>query len=329
MVRTLVADFAKSAGLPKTLPFVRKNRDDKVVKLGGSWFRVYPFETRRCGEARSCPPRSVGATCMAQDYSQDLTAIGQHEALAVCRGFLQEPDPTQSAKEKVVFGNRRGEILVFQGDRLNGSAALCSCGNATAAGAAMLAHSVNHGLVCQVCSIPEGQLEMCSWVTPAGGGWRVAQSWCGLSFPVVQASLLGHKVAIGTGTFNNYVILSLPGRAPESFAVPEVLALWEAARPFGFDNILRARLAAIFPADPHPFVTFYTCGRMHPGAPLTGLAALAMAARQVAWLASLLKLGRIQHRRGFDSLPVCRDSEVDFPAIHVVLKDQRRQCLAA
>jgi len=328
----LLTDPVDSSTIAQTLLFRRHylpSRGDNLVKLGRTWFRVFPFETRRCGEALSCPPRSVGVACLAQDGC-NLATLGQEEALAVCRRYLQEPDPAQSAKEKVVFANRQGEMVVFQGDRKNGSAALCSCGNATCAGAAMLASAKNQERVRQICTIPDGELDIRSAVTLAGaGGWRVAQSWCGLSFPVAQENLCGHEVAIGTGTFNNYVMLVLPGREPDSFDVPEVLELWKTARPFGFDNILRSRLAAIFPTEPHPFVKFYTCGRAHPGAPLTGLAALAMAARQVDWLASALQRGRIQHRRGFDSLPVCHDSQVDFPALHVVLKEQQQGRLAA
>jgi len=332
MALKFVAEPVDSPGMPQTLPFRRhylSSRGNNLVKLGRTWFQVYPFETRRCGEALSCPPRSVGVTCLAQDDC-DLALLGPEEALAVCRRYLEEPDPAQSAKEKVIFANRRGEMVVFQGDRKNGSAARCSCGNATCAGAAMLASAKNQERVRQICTIPEGKLDIRSAVTLAGaGGWRVAQSWCGLSFPVTQGNLCGHVVAIGTGTFNNYIILALQGRELDSFDLPEVLQLWKAARPFGFDNILQSRLAAIFPADPHPFVKFYTCGRAHPGAPLTGLAALAMAARQLDWLALVLKRGRIQHRRGFDSLPVCHDSQVDFPALHVVLKEKERGRLAA
>jgi hypothetical protein len=56
---------------------------------------------------------------------------------------------------------------------------------------------------------------------------------------------------------------------------------------------------------------------------LTGLALLALAAGQVGWLASLLRAGQIEHRRGIDSLPAVRigpgGTEVQFTGIDVVL----------
>jgi hypothetical protein len=299
--------------------------DDGLVKLGASLFRVFPFETRRSGEAMTCPPRTVGIAGMALGQGEGgQGGMGEREALQMCLSSVKEPT-AEAAKEKVIFCNRLGRTLVYQADRQNQAAALCTCGNATAASAAMVAFYLNRSEVRQTLVMPDGELQMRSQVTPAGGGgWRVEQSWCGIDFKIIRAELCDKRVAIGTGTFNNYVFIEVPETERETFDLPEVLAMWNAAKPFGFDNPLRSRLVALFPNSPHPYAKFYSCGRMHPGAPLTGLAALSVAVRQVDWLACLLKEGRIAHRRGVDTLPMMTaaptGTEIEFCPIHVTLE---------
>jgi hypothetical protein len=239
-----------------------------------------------------------------------------------------EPCPAEAAKEKVVFCSRRGETLVFQADRQNQSAALCACGNATGAAAAMLAHRLGRNQVSQSLQVPDGRLETAATVERvARDCWRVNQAWLGIRCLTQDTSMHGLRVAVCRGSFNDYLIVRL-ARADDlmEFDLPQVLPLWSEARKLGgFDNPLQARLVALAPRPGEiPFAKFYTCGRSHPGAPLTGLATLAMASAQVAWLADLLKSGMIEHRRGTDSLPsitsVPQGFEVGFPATDVVLK---------
>jgi hypothetical protein len=191
----------------------------------------------------------------------------------------------------------------------------------------MLAHCLNQREVHQSLTLPEGRVEMRSRVAgTVDGGWRVEQSWGGIQLQFRQARLLGREVALCTGTFNDYVIVPLADRAElEAFGLPQVLALWqEAAKYSGFQDVLRSRLVALAPNRTMPHARFYTCGRLHPGAPLTGLATLAVGTRHINWLASLLKDRRLEHRRGTDVLPVVQETPgrmaISFPAIHVVLR---------
>src|SRR5262249_62396254 len=98
----------------------------------------------------------------------------------------------------------------------------------------------------------------------------------------------------------------------------------EGRRRFGFDDPLRSRLAALSLEGRTPRARFFTCGRSHPGAPLSGLAALAVAAGQVGWLAPLVRAGRLEHRRGTDLLPAVEETaegtRVELSAIHVLLR---------
>jgi hypothetical protein len=256
-----------------------------------------------------------------------LTA-GEREAVEVILRHAAEPCPPEAAKEKVVFCSRAGETLVFQADREKQSAALCACGNASATAAALLGNRLNQRRVRQDLHLPDGRLDTASTVTPlTRDSWRVQQTWIGIRFQVQSTVLGGRQVAVCRGSFNDYLVVGLSGEAElEQFDLPEVLDLWRQARRFsGFDNPLQSRLVALAPRPGRPpFAKFYTCGRSHPGAPLTGMATLAMASGRVSWLADLLRDGTIAHRRGTDALPAVRAAgqgyEIGFPAIDVLLK---------
>jgi hypothetical protein len=79
------------------------------------------------------------------------------------------------------------------------------------------------------------------------------------------------------------------GETPDAVDADAVLAL---SRRFGLDaQPLLARVAVVARAPGElPQLKVYTCGRAHPSAPPTGLAALALAAERVDWL----PLGRQQ-----------------------------------
>jgi hypothetical protein len=312
----------------RPLPSVRETRPGRgrPVRLDRAWFYVYPFETRRCGEATSCPPRTVGWAGMAMTGDAGGSTGDERLAVEICVHGSAAPPSPEAAKEKVTLGNARGDTAVFQADRATGSAALCACGNATAAAAATLALHRGRRQVRQRLQLPDGPIDVVSDVTGTHkGSWRVRQSWADIRVTVRQATLLGRRLAVCTGSFNNYLIVPLPDLAAlGAFVVEDALALWDEARDScGFDQILRSRLVALAPSGAEPQAKFFTCGRMHPGAPLTGLATLSMAARHVDWLAALLQGGRLGQRRGVDPLPAVRgdsqDLAIEFAAIDVVL----------
>jgi hypothetical protein len=305
-------------------------REDGFFQSRGSLFRVCRFETRRLGESRARPPRTVGFTGLLMGRrASGLAQIGPAEAVELCLQNPGEAPSPEAAKEKVVFSSRHGETLVFQADQQNRSAALCACGNATGAAAATIGECLRQSQVRQSLRVPDGQLEArCRVARTDGGSWRVDQSWIGIRQSVLKAELCGKLVAVCTGSFNDYLIVLLPSNETgDQFGLEDVSALWRAARTVssGFDNLLQSRLVALCPRDgARPFARFFTCGRVHPGAPLTGMAALAMAAQRVDWLATILKAGEIEHRRGVDPMPsveaVSQGYEIRFPVIEVSLR---------
>jgi len=302
-----------------------------LVPLGGVLLEVFAFETRRAGEALSCPPRTVGHTAMAlAGGDRRLDWAGPAGAVELCLRAPEERRGGDAAVGKVVFCNRVGETQVYQTDRQNRSAALCACGNATGAAAATLAHCLGRTRLRHNVKLPEGRVEMTATAVQAAGGWRVEQAWGGIGLQTTAANIGGHEAVVCTGTFNDYLVVRLRDRAAlEALALDEVLGFWREGRRYGgFANPLQSRLAAVAPGPGRPCVRFFTCGRMHPGAPLTGLATLAVAAGRGGWLGALLRGGEVEHRRGVDALPAVRflgsrtddSTEIEFPAIHVTLR---------
>jgi hypothetical protein len=299
----------------------------ELVQLRDSVLQVYPFETRRAGESRSCPPRTVGHTSMVLvGGDRRLDWVEPADAVELCLQTPEEKRSADAAVGKVVFCNRLGETQVYQTDRAGRSAALCACGNATGAAAAMLAHCLGRRRLAHNVKLPEGRVDMKATATVTeDGGWRVEQAWGGIRLQAAAAEVGVRKAAVCTGIFNDYLVIRLRDRAElEALSMEEVQALWRAGRQFGaFENPLQSRLAAVAPDGARPCARFFTCGRMHPGAPLTGLATLAVTARRVGWLASLLQGGEIEHRRGVDAIPAVRltprGAEIQFPPLHVVL----------
>ena len=219
---------------------------------------------------------------------RELEAAGTEQAVALTR-LDREPAPAGAARGKVVFCGPHGATLVYQADQEQTSAALCACGNATGAAAALQAHSQGRAVVRQAVKLPDGWVAARAVVTVAeGGAWRVEQTWGGVQLHVQRTELCGRTAALCMGTFNEYLLVRLGSKAElEAFGLEDALALWREGRRFGaFEDPLRSRLVALAPAGERAAVKFYTCGRMHPGAPLTGLAVLAAAADRIDWLST-------------------------------------------
>lgn len=320
-----------STGLATTIAGIKPAQLRRVVEKKSSRRDLlgshdFFFETRRCDDAANSPPRTVGLTSMIAD-NECMKWIGSKEAVDVLLRSPLQKQSAEAAKEKVAFCNPRGDMRIFQADSRNQTAELCACGNATGAAAAMFAAHKKRSRVHQYLKLPDGAVELNARVTnKANGGWEVEQSWCGIRFDAFATSLAGRDVVVCTGDFNDYLLVRLADKAEiETFSLDEVLHLWDEAKQFsGFESPLRSRLVAIAPDESIPFAKFYTCGRMHPGAPLTGLATLAMSVNKAEWLKPVAESGRIAHRRGIDDLPGVHATsvgiEIRFPNIHVALR---------
>lgn len=292
----------------------------REVSLAGDRYRLCSFETRRPGESLAVAPRTVGWTAVLAEDKE--VAAREAEAVRVCEESTAAPPSPESAREKVVFCDRRGRTFVYQADRDNRAASLCACGNAAGAMAAMLAVQLERGCLEQTLVLPDGEIGMHAEVRRQDGRLRVRQRWTGVELTATPTRLGSHEVAICKGTLNDYLLVRLPD-AGTTFGLAEAKALWgEARQAFGFEDILRCRLAAIAPEGT---VRFFTCGRMHPGAPLTGLAALALAAETTDWLAPLRQSRVVRHRRGEDRLPDVLHGDngavVELPTVDVVLRN--------
>ncbi len=292
-----------------------------ILELDAGVFRVCTFQTRRPTDPLTAPPRTVGWTGVLLG-GRAHGSVGEAEAVQVCLRGNPPVATTEAARDKVVLCDRRGDVLVFQADRAREAASLCACGNAAGAAAAMLALTLRSAKVERRLTLPEGAVRMAARVQRQDGRYHVRQHWGDVRFHAASTMLAGRQVAVCSGTLNDYLIVRLgSAEEVEAFTLEETQALWgAAASSSGFQDILRCRLAAV---SPDGALRFFTCGRLHPGAPLTGLAVLALAARAVDWLAPLLDAGEVRHRRGSDALPRVRvageTAEVELPPVTVAL----------
>src|SRR5262245_61738559 len=79
-------------------PLARAALPASLVRLGDALLRVYAFETRRWGESRSCPPRTVGhAGMVVAGAPRGLDWAGPREAADLCVGGSAEPSPAGAA----------------------------------------------------------------------------------------------------------------------------------------------------------------------------------------------------------------------------------------
>jgi hypothetical protein len=293
--------------------------------IGSAFGRVldeqfYRFETRRITDLAHATPRTVGAVIWPHDFSSfdSAHAIKAHEALLTRRGRTL---PSGSAKGKVTVVSTE-TLKVFQVSHDGESAALCGCGNATAAGLALLALASGECLGCTNRSrliLPDGEVFTSAQVllTVGGGSLRVTQSWSGLEFAVTELPSPRRRLAVCSG-MNHYVIVLATPPDFEKFGLGDVEALLQFSMAHrGATNPLQWRLV-VLSSEPeqqsHTRARFYSCGRMHPGAPLTGLATLALAAKQIDWLAEILRTEVVEHPRGIDQLPTI-EGAVDGPRI--------------
>ena len=139
-----------------------------------------------------------------------------------------------------------------------------------------------------------------------------------------HASEGGRDYALATGPLNDYAIVVVKDDAELcGLSARTALGLW---RRFDLaPEPLRSRVAVVREdASDGPRARFFTCGeRPHPSAPLTGLAVLALAARQLGW-AWLADAGALATAAGAMPLPhveVGADgtAEIDFPPLLVRL----------
>src|SRR5207237_6051724 len=95
-------------------------------------------------------------------------------------------------------------------------------------------------------------------------GAQVAQVWVVPECPEIKTASAATLNAVEIDLFNNYIVVDT-----SSGDVTHLLR----------DTDPRRRVAAVDMRGEEPRVAFFTSGRAHPSAPLTGLAALALLAK--------------------------------------------------
>ncbi|MFO0880983.1 MAG: hypothetical protein U0840_26975 [Gemmataceae bacterium] len=296
------------------------HNDPGTIHLGGNTYRVRNFQTRRPGESLNSAPRTVGQVALL--VSPSNSSGSSHDAVELCRKASPTNLPAGAARGKVVLLSENGRSLVYQTDADRGTASLAACGNASAASAVLLAEHLQTSLTRQRLTMADGEVLMQAKVQRASRMHLVEQTWTGIRFEVEQTTLLGHTTAVCRGTLNEYLVVALDSADQlAGFDLDQARACWELARErFGFTDPLRGRLAAVALTGQAHQVKFFTCGRCHPGAPLTGLATLALTAREVSRFADLQHTAEVHHPRGKDILPRVTGDRIDLQPVQVLLQ---------
>jgi len=175
---------------------------------------------------------------------------------------------------------------VFQS--AGGRCARADCGNAAAAVAMLLAENAGDGTIIFNLQGSGAVAKVQATVTAA----QVEQAWDVPAAPRISPmALLGRRAVQIVGLFNRYTVVD--AGADDA----TLTALLADADPL-------TRVAAVDLTADAPTVTFFTCGRRHPSAPLTGLAVLAFLGRQVDWLAPLAATDSVLVGGSPEPLPV-------------------------
>lgn len=224
------------------------------------------FQTVVAGEPRTC-----GVLCTAT--STACAAATPYEVLAP----LAHHNPASAAGGKVaVLVGREVQVFQVQRDR---PAARAWCGNAVAAAAMSFGRQHINLMVL-------GPNETMAEVEARVSGAKVRQTW---TLPVSEARDLrwrGTRAAVITA-LNDYAIVLGPIAGAED---AELLR-----RRMAGDG-LTAKLVVVTPGEGATFVEFFNSNGRHGAIPLTGLATLALAERDLPWLREALGAGRVAYR---------------------------------
>jgi hypothetical protein len=221
------------------------------------------FRTFRDGRFRTVGALAqLGAGDPVDDWSGD-------RAKALLQSLPEIKTSTPVAQGKLALVNPHSELPVAAVFQL--SPAGCNrvfCGNGAAGVAAHLAAARKTK---NPAFLLRGSGALTVTVRAAVSGITVAQVW----IVPADAEISTTPAAIEVNLFNHYTVVDA--------ASGNVAELLNDADP-------RRRIAAVEMRGEEPRVTFYTSGREHPSAPLTGLCILALLSNQVEWLRPLLEL---------------------------------------
>lgn len=283
--------------------------------------RAWSFQTRQVAD----PPgfvRTHGAVV-------DAGAVPLRAAdFAAAADQVRLDPPPDCARGKLAVLSSAGGTAAAVAHQLSdhGTASqVVACSNATAAVAAVCAESAGEAEVEVVVELPWGgfvPVHARLAGTTDERSLTVAQTWDGLEVTVeAEAAVDGHTCARVLGPLNNYLLVRTgPGEQLEEFDLARALRL---SSNLGLDDEpLLTRIVIVQPEHDHVRTKFFTCGeRLHPSAPLTGLAVLALAAPSLAWFPDV---PAVETPLGPMALPYVRTradgrASVDFPPIFVEL----------
>lgn len=281
---------------------------------------AYAFATHR-----DATPKTVG-------LAQELAAGGPagDASSTQARRLARQFDPfgmipTVSARGKVVFvrpisdSRRDGRLRCFQVGSQEAVPAFC--GNAAAAGAAILARDHACARLTLEARAGAAAVRIHAMVDRDGEGWTVQQSWDLATANTVHEEPGG---AVRVAFLNPTWVV----RDHEAFQVE--WALRELAAAHG----TAGKLVVVGEGEPIPMVRFYGVNGLHGSAPLTGLLTLSYLSERVAWIGEALREGQVRTPATLEDLPVAANApagrfRADLPPVGVELFPLRFQLESA
>jgi hypothetical protein len=243
--------------------------------------RPWTFQTRQLGD----PEHFVRTFGVLLDVSSRARAFAAREVSACA----EPAPPPNCAHGKVVVvsqGESAARVACYQRAQGGAQPAVVACCNGAAAAAAHHAGVTGRSEVSLRLRVSNRYLLRArARIDRDAHGVAVTQTWQRVSFtPVREERVDGRDCALFTGALNHYLVVR--ARAGESTDAVSPAEAQSLAKHFGLDEQpLLARVAVLARAPGElPRLKVYTCGRAHPSAPPTGLAALALAAERVDWL---------------------------------------------
>jgi hypothetical protein len=280
--------------------------------------------------------RTVGTGYLAPTEWESLEHWTAGEAQTLARML----DPNQNnlqatARGKVFFlGTHNGILTCCCYQVKKHDAQLVFCGNCTAAAMVMVSQILDQRefAIQYLC---EGELiTIEAHVRSAGGSaggsagnaWSVSQHYNMHGAVVGQQAMFDGHDAVFCSVLNPYLIIN----GPTQTDIEELLAkLYETSRTVN-EKVAVVETASRA-AGGIPKVTFYNCNGRHGAAPMTGVASLALMARQVGWLGESMAGGKIQTPSSIEKLPTIVSSSwqnqthfaIEMPQTNVMLNTFR------
>jgi len=252
--------------------------------------RFAAFQTFREGSLRTVgtlfqPPTKWGQTEVWD--GQDAQALSRMiDPQQDCR------HASATGKVAIITPGLEGQTLAcYQVDDRNGTTVFC--GNATAAGLALLGIQEDSLKVTLKVISGQSQLMAKGWLVRHEAEVEVQHEWT-IDFPfALEQVTIFDRPSVRLQWLNDYYIISGPVKA-NALQIASELSL---------KTFISRKVAIVTYIDNECFVEFHNASGVHGSAPMTGLLSLSIASQDVSWLSFPNQLESIRTPSSVETIP--------------------------